>query len=244
MGCSLAGKCCSATISVVNFLCFAFGTPVISLPSEVPKLPLILPARAFPSVWKLLLLHNSLLGHRSQFPNSLSLFFYLYLLCYITLRRLPWLFGCLGSSASIKKVVCWSCSLCRGSFDVFIGGKKICPSYSYIILKVSPVLGLSCVFSGFFNETETILYVHLVIFFWSWAHGKMYFPVLLQLGSMSYHITSSGQQKTNENDICHIEMRFIKTSHPQSSFLLMENRCWSGIHEMEATLSLSPTGPK
>lgn len=46
-------------------------------------------------------------------------FFYLYLLSYITLRRLTCLFESLGSSASIQKVVCRSCSTCRWSFDVF-----------------------------------------------------------------------------------------------------------------------------
>ena len=30
------------------------------LPSEIPKLPIDLPVREFPGVWKLLLIHNSL----------------------------------------------------------------------------------------------------------------------------------------------------------------------------------------
>lgn len=96
---------------------------------------------------------------------------------------------------------------------------------------------LSCVFSWFFNGTETVLYVYQIIFFLSWAYGKMYFPDPLQLGSMLYH---QFWPIKNQWKWC---MQFwiwsIKSSHPQSSFLLTDDRCWSVIHGMEIALSLS-----
>ena len=52
-----------ATSLAVAVRCLFYGVffslPVM-LPSEIPKLPRDLPMRGFPTVWKLLLLHNSL----------------------------------------------------------------------------------------------------------------------------------------------------------------------------------------
>ena len=45
--------------SVVVFCCCFFPL-LILLPSEIPKLPTDPPVRAFPTVWKLLLFHDSL----------------------------------------------------------------------------------------------------------------------------------------------------------------------------------------
>ena len=59
-------------ISVVNSLHFAFQAPIAASGFEVPKLPtLSLPVKGFPSVWKLFLLHSSLL----EMQVSVLLFF-------------------------------------------------------------------------------------------------------------------------------------------------------------------------
>ena len=48
------------------------------LPSEIPKLPTVLPVRGFPGFWKLLFLHDCLPRGGSLTLTLLSLFFLLY----------------------------------------------------------------------------------------------------------------------------------------------------------------------
>ena len=67
-------------ISVVNSLHFAFQAPIAASGFEVPKLPtLSLPVKGFPSVWKLFLLHSSLLEMQVSVLNPF-IFFPFYLL--------------------------------------------------------------------------------------------------------------------------------------------------------------------
>lgn len=61
-----AGKCCLATISVVNSLPLAFGAPIAMFPQEFLKLPPSPLVRGFLSVQRLFLLHNSFPG--AQIP--------------------------------------------------------------------------------------------------------------------------------------------------------------------------------
>ena len=90
-------------ISVMNFLCFAFRAPTVLLLSEV-----LLPSQDSP-LWEgfwvcgnFSSFRTPFLGSRSPFPNTLSCFFCVYLLPYLILRRLVYLCGSLGSSASIQ----------------------------------------------------------------------------------------------------------------------------------------------
>lgn len=66
-------------------------------------------------------------------------------------------------------------------------------------------------FSWFFNRTETMLCIHQTIIFLSWARWKVYFPALLQLGSISYH--HFGQCKIDGSDM------YIFRSRPQTSLI-------------------------
>ena len=66
---------------MVDFLHFAFRASfavlVTALPSEIPTLPLTLPVKGFPTVWKLFLLHNSLSRVQVPIPKSfVSLFIF------------------------------------------------------------------------------------------------------------------------------------------------------------------------
>ena len=69
-------------------------------------------------------------------PKIFCLFFNIYLLPYLILRRLACLFGSLRPSVSIQNVLWRSCSTCRWIFDVFLGRKVIFPHYSFAILKI------------------------------------------------------------------------------------------------------------
>ena len=74
------------------------------------------PVRGFPTIWKLLL-HDSLPRMvPGPCPEILCLPFHLYLLPCLILRRLVCLSGHLGSSASVQKSFCESCSTYRWSF--------------------------------------------------------------------------------------------------------------------------------
>lgn len=117
----LAGKCCL----IKNLCCEFSALPLEHLllhlsmcsPLRCGKLPPALPLRGFPSVWKHFLLRDSSPGcipwEMHPHCKILCLPFYLYLLPYLILRRLACPFGSLGSSASVQKVFCWSCSTCR-----------------------------------------------------------------------------------------------------------------------------------
>ena len=111
-------------------------------PLRFQNSPLILPVRRFPIVWKFLL-HNSL-PRTSLSSKILCLPFHFYFLSYFIPERLVCLSGYLGSSTSIQKMFCGSCSTCRRSFDVFVGEKVISPSYSSAVLGL-PLLFLFCI---------------------------------------------------------------------------------------------------
>ena len=66
----------------------------VTLPSEITKLTTDQPVRGFPTVWKLLLLQDSL-------PNSFVSLFIFYVLSYLLSMKMGCLSGCLVSSASI-----------------------------------------------------------------------------------------------------------------------------------------------
>ena len=87
---------------------FFFPLPVM-LPSEIPKLPTDPRVRGFLGVWKLLLLHDSLLGMVS-IPNSFVSLFVFYIFSYLLWKRTSCLSGCLVFSASIQKFFCGGCS--------------------------------------------------------------------------------------------------------------------------------------
>ena len=102
---------------------------LVMLPSEVPKLPTDPPVRGLPTVWKLLLFHDSL----SRSLTLVSLFVF-YILSYLLLKRIDCLSGCLVSSTSVQKLFCGSCSASKWSFDEFVGEKVVSPSYFSAIL--------------------------------------------------------------------------------------------------------------
>ena len=60
------------------------------LPSEIPKLPTDPLVRGFPSVWNLLLLHDSL-PWRVFVSNSFVCLFIFYILSYLLSKRMGWL---------------------------------------------------------------------------------------------------------------------------------------------------------
>jgi len=165
-----SGKCCLASIFVVNFLFCPSSTcccisPLMfwSSPSLTPLVRRFLSVQSFssfmtpsPRLWSLS-------------PNHLSLF-HLYLLPYLILRKLACLFGSLGSSACIQKLFCRSCSTCRLIFDVFVCvcvcvclcvcvcvcGGVIPLSYSSSILKV---------YQESTSSAVTIFYCFLILSF-------------------------------------------------------------------------------
>ena len=51
-------------VAVRHIICgvFKIFPPSVMLPSEIPKLPTVLPVTGFPGIWKLLLFHDSLPG--------------------------------------------------------------------------------------------------------------------------------------------------------------------------------------
>ena len=92
------------------------------LPSEIPRLATDPPVRVFPGVWKLLI------------PTSFVSLFIFYILSYLLLKTMGCLSGCLMSSASIQNLFCGICSAFKCSFNEFVGGKVVSPSYSSTIL--------------------------------------------------------------------------------------------------------------
>ena len=73
----------------------------------------------------------------SLFLTLISLLVF-YSSSYLLLKRIGCLSGCLGSSTSIWKLFCGSCSAFKWSFDEFVGEKVFSPSYSSIILGPPP----------------------------------------------------------------------------------------------------------
>ena len=77
------------------------------LPSEIPKLPTDMPVRWFPTMWKCLLLHDTL-SRTVSIPKSFVSVSIFYILSYLLSKRLGCLSGYLVSSASIQKFFCES----------------------------------------------------------------------------------------------------------------------------------------
>ena len=115
-------------------VCVCFLTVMLS--SEIPKLPIDLPVRGFPTVRKLLLHYSH--SRWVSIPNSLVSLFVFYILSYLLLKRMGSLYGCLVSSASFQKLFCGSCLAFKWSFDEFVREKVVSPSYSSAILGLPP----------------------------------------------------------------------------------------------------------
>ena len=74
---------------------------------------------------------------QSSIPTSfLSIFFFFF--SYLLLKTLGCFSGCLMSSAGIQKLFCGIYSVVKCSFDEFVGGKVVSPSYSSAILGPPP----------------------------------------------------------------------------------------------------------
>ena len=67
-------------------------------------------------------------------PTSFASLFIFYTLSYLLLKTMGCLSGCLMSSASIQNLFCGICSAFKCSFNEFVGGKVVSPSYSSTIL--------------------------------------------------------------------------------------------------------------
>ena len=102
------------------------------LPSEIPKFPTDMPVRGFPTVWKHLLLHDTL-SRTVSIPKSFVSVSIFYILSYLLSKRLGCLSGYLVSSASIQTFFCGSCTAFKLSFDEFLEEKLVSPFYSSTI---------------------------------------------------------------------------------------------------------------
>ena len=90
------------------------------LPSEIPKLPTDPPVRGFPTMWKLLLLHNSLLRtglHPYLFCLPFCLLYYV--LYSFEENGLP--FWVPGVLCQCSEVVLWKLLSIQMTFDEFVG---------------------------------------------------------------------------------------------------------------------------
>ena len=85
----------------------------------------------------------SLLPFQDRSHPQICLIFHLYPWLYFIVRRLVCLSGHLGSSASVQKLFCGSCSICRWSFYILVREKVVFPSYSSSIMGLSPELRFS-----------------------------------------------------------------------------------------------------
>ena len=123
------------SVVVFCFVLFCFPTGYVALwDSKTPTDP---PVRGFPTVWKPLLLQDSL-PRTGLCPSFLYLFVF-YILSYLLLKRMSCLSGCLMSSASIQKLLCGSCSAFKWSFDEFVGEKVVSLSYFFAMLGLPPL---------------------------------------------------------------------------------------------------------
>ena len=110
------------------------------LPSEVPRLTTDWPVRVFPGVWKLLSLFKTPFPGQISIPPSFVSLFIFYIFSYLLSKTMGCFSGCLMSSAGIQKLFCGIYSAFKCSFDEFVGGEVVTPSYSSAIL--GPPLGL------------------------------------------------------------------------------------------------------
>ena len=103
--------------------------------SEVPRLTTDSPLRVFLGVWKLFFFFLRLHPRMDFCPSLFCLSFYLlYFFLYLLSKTMVCLSGCLMSSASIQKLFCGICSVFECSFNEFVGGKVVSPSYASAIL--------------------------------------------------------------------------------------------------------------
>ena len=123
--------------SVVCCYCCFFFFLLFMLSSKIPKLPTDTPVREFPTVWKLFLFHDSLLG-TSLCPNSFVSLCIFYILSYLILKRMGCLSGCLVSSTSVQKLFCGMSSAFKWSFDEFVEVKVVFLSYFSAVLGPAP----------------------------------------------------------------------------------------------------------
>ena len=75
---------------------------------------------------------------QSSLPTSFVSFLVFYIFSYLFLKTMICFSGCLMSSASIQKLFCGIYSALKCSFDEFVGGKVVSPSYSSAILGPPP----------------------------------------------------------------------------------------------------------
>ena len=79
---------------------------------------------------------------QSSLPTSFVSFFIFYIFSYLFLKTIICFAGCLMSSASIQKLFCGIYSALKCSFDEFVRGEVVSPSYS------SATLGLPLNYSS------------------------------------------------------------------------------------------------
>ena len=114
------------------------------LPSVLPRLTTDSAVRVFPGVWKLLSFFKTPFPGQDSLPGMelppylLCLFFCLLYFSYLFLKTMICFSGCLMSSASIQKLFYRIYSALKYSFDIFVGGKMVSPSYSSAILGPHP----------------------------------------------------------------------------------------------------------
>ena len=72
---------------------------------------------------------------RSSVPTSFVSFFVFYIFSYLLSKTVDCFSGCLMSSAGIQKLFCEIYSAFKCSFDEFVRGEVVSPSYSSSILK-------------------------------------------------------------------------------------------------------------
>ena len=128
------------------------------LPSEVPRLATDSPVKVFPGVWKPLFFKTPFLGQISVLTSFVSLFLF-YIFSYLLSKTMGCFSGCLMSSASIQKLFCGIYSAFKCSFDEFVGGKVVSPSYSSAILRPPPcpVFSIQVLKSETSTSADTIM---------------------------------------------------------------------------------------
>ena len=155
---------------------------------------LILPVRRFPIVWKFLL-HDSL-PKMSLSPQILCLPFHFYFLSYFIPKRLVCLSGYLGSSTSIQKIFCGSCSTCRLIFWCICRGESDLPilflchvgtALPFSLLHVSIIDFLNLIFIWYYSWLGLL---------W-WLNGKEFACQTGDLNSIPGSGKSSGEENGN-----------------------------------------------
>ena len=117
---------------------------LVMLPSEVPKLPTDPPVRGLPTVWKLLLFHDSL----SRSLTLVSLFVF-YILSYLILKRM----GCIwvpGVLHQCSEVVLWKLLSIQMIFWWICGGESGLPIL--FLCHLGTAHSLSCSFSVIYSS--------------------------------------------------------------------------------------------